>query len=260
MSDVETTGGPAGRQISKIQFPYIALDDAIGLARQLLEAGGVPMDRDQLAAAIGTAPTGGMFAVKLSALRMFGLVAPDASGRLSLTERGFDILDPERERAAKIDAFLSVELFRAVYEQFKGRQLPPRPIGLEQALVSLGVSSKQKDRARVTLDRSARLAGFFPASGEDRLVMPLDVPKKRVASELVIIPPLLDDTRQPDEHLNLPVKNSNHQRLDGVILALIDKLPSAGNPFSSEDRKKWLAMMGMAFDMAYVEPPPHHDL
>jgi hypothetical protein len=249
MADTQTDGR-AGREISKIAFPYIALDDAIALASKLLAAGGVPMDRDQFAAAIGTAPTGGMFAVKLSGLKMFGLIATDAQGRLALTERGFEILEPARERQAKAEAFLSVELFRAVYEQFKGRQLPPRPTGLEQALVSLGVSSKQKDRARVMMDRSARLAGFFPTPAEDRLVAPIIIGRSEApqSSDHFETASLTDSVVSPVGAV-APMQVS--AKLDGVISALIAKLPTAGEKFPPNERTKWLTMMQMALDMAY---------
>ena len=47
----------------------------------------------------------------------------------------------------------------------------PGASGLETEINALGVSSKQTDKARQALMRSARQAGFF-AHGEDRLVRP----------------------------------------------------------------------------------------
>ena len=39
--------------------------------------------------------------------------------------------------------------------------------------------------------------------------------------------------------------------LDGVITALISKLPKSNSSFPLNDRKKWLTMMEMALEMAY---------
>jgi len=57
--------------------------------------------------------------------------------------------DSERGRAAKVAAFLNVELFRAMYEQYRGNVLPPPP-AIERQVEQLGVSPKQKERARQT--------------------------------------------------------------------------------------------------------------
>src|SRR5580700_3565491 len=120
------------RIISTIGFPYMDLEDAIGVAKAMLAAGAVPMDRDQLAASMGQVPTSGNFNMKLSAAKLFGLV-DNPQGKYQLTPLGFEILDAARERAARAEAFLNVPLYRRVFETFKGRQLPPRPIGLENA-------------------------------------------------------------------------------------------------------------------------------
>ena len=94
------------------------------------------------------------------------------AGKYQLTELGFEIVDPAQQKDAMVRAFLNVELYKKVFDEFKGKQLPPRPHGLEAAFVRLGVRPKQKDRARTAFDKSARAAGFFPNGNEDRLVMP----------------------------------------------------------------------------------------
>ena len=119
---------PSSRFVSTIGFPYMDLEDAIGVAKTMLGAGGVSMDRDQLAAAMGQVPTSGNFNMKAAAARWFGLI-DFTQGRFQLTPLGFDIFNSSRERAAKATAFLNVPLYRKVFDTFRGRQLPPRPIG-----------------------------------------------------------------------------------------------------------------------------------
>jgi hypothetical protein len=239
---------PKGREVSSIAFPYLDLSDAISVAKSVLDVGGVPLDRDQLAAALGQVPTSGAFNVKLSTARLFGLLE-SVAGRYQLTPLGFEILDPARERGAKAAAFLNVPLYKRVFDEFKGRQLPPRPAGLEQAFVTFGVAPKQRDRARQAFDRSARLAGFFPTAAEDRLVMP--VLGQQPAPEREETRP---EQLQPSE---APVRARAEvdplSRLDGVVAAMIAKLPAAGEPLSPKDRQKWLTMMEMALDMAHPD-------
>ena len=156
---------------SAIQFPYTDMSDAIAVADGLLKGGGVPMSRDQLAAAMALAPGGGGFAKKLSTAGMFGVLDVTA-GKYQLTELGFEIVDSGREQDAKAKAFLNVELYKRTYEEFRGKLLPTRPHGLEAAFISFGVSPKNVKDARRAFEKSARMAGFFPSSTEDRLVLP----------------------------------------------------------------------------------------
>jgi hypothetical protein len=57
-----------------------------------------------------------------------------------------------------------------MYEQFKGNALPPPP-AIERQVEQLGVSPKQKERARQTFMKSAQYAGFIDASS-GRFVKP----------------------------------------------------------------------------------------
>jgi hypothetical protein len=80
---------------------------------------------------------------------------------LRLTQSGRDSLDGSgNEGAARIAAFLNVELFRVMYDLYKGSALPPPP-AIERQMEQLGVSPKQKVRARQTFMKSAQYAGFI---------------------------------------------------------------------------------------------------
>jgi hypothetical protein len=154
-----------------IQFPYSDMSDAIAVAEGLLKGGGVPLSRDQLAAAMGLAPGGGGFATKVATARIFG-VMEGANGKYQLTELGHEIVDASRSNEAKVKAFLSVPLFKKVYDEFRGKLLPPRPHGLDAAFINFGVTQKNTRHARLAFEKSARLAGMYPGGNEDRLVMP----------------------------------------------------------------------------------------
>ena len=105
-----------GRGTSAIQFPYVDLQGAIEVARAVLDAGGVPLDRDQLAAALDMTPGSGAFSVKIAAARQFGLLETQG-GKNQLSALGFEILDPARSKAAMATAFLNVPLYRRVYDE-----------------------------------------------------------------------------------------------------------------------------------------------
>src|SRR5437762_9750449 len=59
------------RAASSIAFPYMDLENAISVARAILNSGGVGMSREQLAGAMKQSATSGAFILKVSAGRMF---------------------------------------------------------------------------------------------------------------------------------------------------------------------------------------------
>lgn len=239
------------RDRSSIEFPYMPLGDVVELARAVQNTTGAgPCQYDQLAGALRQQPTSSTFRVKISAARTFGLIEVlRGTGTIKLTELGRAVVDPTQERQARAEAFLAVPLYKALYDAYRGKSLPPAPIALERELVRLGVAPKQADRARQALQRSAEQAGFFEV-GNDRLVYPPvqnSVGIKAAGQEPVSQPPL-------EAHIK-PGGGGGGSDLDPLIDALIKKLPKAGATWPVNDRVMWLRMAAMAFQMAYEGPP-----
>ncbi|SHJ38674.1 hypothetical protein SAMN05444159_0481 [Bradyrhizobium lablabi] len=228
------------KEQSSIAFPYMDLDTAITVARAFVENGGGARTRDQLAGALSQSPLSGAFIMKLSAARQFGLV-DYVDGKFKLTDLGFSIVDKNELRAkpARVQAFLSVELYRKIYEDFKGKQLPPRPHGLEQTFVQMGVTQKQKTNARLAFDKSARQAGFSTLD-PDRLIEPmLGGPGTSAAT---VVSPI----KRPASFAG-----GGGPSLDPLIVGLLDRLPPPGESWSIEKRKKWLLTFEANLEMIY---------
>ncbi|WP_290815303.1 hypothetical protein [Ferrovibrio sp.] len=231
----------AGREVSAIGFPYLDLDNAISVARAMIENGGVPCTRDQLAGAMKQVPSSGNFVMKLAAARLFGLIEVN-QGKNHLTQNGFAIVDPERQKAARAEAFLTVPLYRRVYEEFRGKQLPPRPLGLEQAFVNFGVPAKQKDKARWTFEKSARQAGFFNAA-EDRLVEPILASTGSEKSSAAA---------EPNKKSNISESSTTSgANLDPLIEGLLRRLPDPGSDWDYNKRVQWLRTLIANLDVVY---------
>src|ERR1700694_2974959 len=155
---------------SEIEFPYADLESAVEVGKTINDKAGSSCEVDELAAWMGQTASGGTFRTRLGAARMFGLIET-GQGRVTLTQLGRDSLpNSGSERAARVSAFLNVELFRAMYDQYKGSALPPPP-AIERQVAQLGVSPKQTERARQTFMKSAQYAGFIDASS-GRFVKP----------------------------------------------------------------------------------------
>ena len=239
---------PLPREQSTIQFPYMDLETAISVARSILSGGGVAPTRDQLAGVMNQVATSGNFVLKIATARVFGLVNFSA-GKYELSPIGFDILDNDekRQKAARTAAFLSVPLYKRTYEEFKGKQLPPRPLALEQAFAKFGVVPKQKANARLAFDKSAAQAGFF-VNGSDRLIEPI------IGASMTTRSNALDDldaAEDPNAFATTPRSKPNLSGLHPFIQGLIDTLPAPETNWTVEGRAKWLQAAAHNFDLIY---------
>jgi hypothetical protein len=176
---------------STIAFPYTGLKDAEQIARALHDSWGGGASPDQLAAGLAARPRSGAFRTKVATARTFRVISI-SRGNIALTDLGRKLIDPQTRAAARVEAFLTVPLFLALVNEYKGTMLPPDS-GLEQKIRDLGVSAKQTAKARQAFQRSAELAGFFKM-GKDRLVQPANLPGADK-------PPAAPKDSKPDEEL-----------------------------------------------------------
>jgi hypothetical protein len=232
---------------SSISFPYRDLEAGISVAQAIHNAGGVPLTTDQLAGVMGLQAGSGNYVLKVATARIFGLTANN-SGKIELTDVGFDIVDRDdkRQKAARAKAFLTVPLYRRVYDEFRGRSLPPR-LGLEQAFVKFGVSAKQKEAARQAFEKSATQAGFF-AAGPDRLIEPIIGAPSPRSDDAVIDD---DPDRLARGQNNPPPPASVAQAFHPFIQGLLDTLPEPETNWTIEGRAKWLMAAANIFDLMY---------
>jgi hypothetical protein len=181
---------------------------------------------------------GGTFRSRLSAARLFGLIET-SQARVSLTQLGREVSDEVKLHDARVEAFLKPALFCALYERFMGHILPP-PAAIERQIEELGVSPKQKERARQAFIKSAQYAGYIdPTTG--RFVKP---GAKGVVEDKRV--------RKDNGRGNAGGGGGEPPILDPLIAALIQKLPPAGTTdWPVNDRVMWLQMAAMAFQMAY---------
>jgi hypothetical protein len=228
------------RQRSTIGFPYMDLESAVELANAIHDhAGHGDCDDDQLAAWSGQSAKSSTFRVQVYAARTFGILEIE-NDRHKLTELGRAIVDPKQARSARVKAFIHVPLFKTIFDNHRSGVLPPTA-ALEREIVQLGVSEKQKGRARVVFEKSAEQSGFFE-HGKNRLVMPGVAPDAAPAGK-----------RQENNGSQLQDRNGRGTGSgpeDALIQALMQKLPPSG-PWSADERVNWLKLLTMAFQIAY---------
>lgn len=239
------------REHSTIAFPYLDLDAAEEVSNAVYSRSGYgSCDLDELAAEMGQVISGS-FRLKTGTAKIFDVIDKDGRSSVRLTDLGKQIIEESTRRAARVEAFMRVPLYAAVYEKYKGQKLPPMK-ALEREMASLGVAAKQTDKARQAFERSARQAGFFEA-GDDRLVRPK-------------IEPLVarhDGEDGKDEKAEQRDREREAERKrhdagggaggpqDPLIVGLVKRLPEAGSNWDSEARATWLRLANSIFDMVY---------
>jgi len=228
------------RQSSSIEFPYADLDQVKKVAEAVRDVGGTSCDVEQLAAKLGQPSTSGTFKLRVFAAKTFGLIKSER-GTITLRELGSKICDPDQSKAAGVEAFLNVPLYKAIYEQFKTVPLPGTE-GLEGAIVNLGVVPKQKATARQVFQRSAKQAGFFDLV-PNKLVMP------------VIGTPQQSQLSQPSATgTNGGGQRAPHESEAGIhpfVQGLLATLPNPDTEWGTDARKRWLQAAAGIFDLMY---------
>lgn len=251
-TDVEQEPAPSGkkqRAKSAIQFPYGDLDSAVEVVKAIHPRGN-ECRLAQLAVWMGHEDVdSGAFRSRLATARIFGLIEV-GGGAVTLTPLGRSLADPSREEDARVNAFLTVPLYRGIFEQYDGYMLP-KDIGLENDIVRLGVPPKQKVKARQALQRSAEQAGLFEA-GKEHLVLPSGYGKATTR-------PVPDGTSSPSQG----PKTDQRRGQDGdgsdvalpevppAIRGLLSLLPKPGAKWSPMQQDRWVGALVQVLDFIY---------
>lgn len=258
----EKKAGKGSRPRSEVSFPYYSLDAAAEVATKIHDQAGGSCSRDQLAPMLGYSGTkNGGFLSKLGAARMFGLVE-EVNGLLRPTQLASQIYAPVQAsdaQRAKVQAFLNVELFRKIYERFKGQPLPNSE-GLENLLrTQLKVVPAQIKNALRVMQESAESAGFFDAAGRGRLVIPLSANTKAAAASQGSGGQLEDATLSATATVGSSVKSDRQDQEDEgenvppAIYGLIRDLPQEGTSMSTAKRQRLIKAFEASINWLYPD-------
>lgn len=243
-----TAGRP--RTLSEISFPYFDLEDSIAVAEKVLNRGGGSCAPDQLAAWLGyDSINSGTYKTRVSAARQFGLIETIA-GRISITERAKTIMAPVLEddaTKAKADAFLNVELFRAVYERFRGGSIP-QEAGMRNLFEhTFKVIPGRITQAYKMFLASAEQAGFFRES-KSKLIRPA-APS---ASETPPAPEMPPEAENPAETRPTAIEKPRWRDGGGggdgsgggihtALIGLLRELPKPGESWTAREQEDFIA-------------------
>lgn len=241
--DIADIGRPR-RERSQIEFPYTDIGQAQEIVQVLYDRGGGSADREQLAVWMDQSAVGGTFRSRISAAAMFGFIRPER-GRVQMTALGREAVDPSKKDAALADAFLRVELFKAMFDKYQGYALPPAA-AIERQMVELGVPEKQKVRARQTFQKSALLSGFVDAA-TGRFVRPVILARSGAHDEP-------KDAETGAGSADRPGGGSgggggHHPFIEGLLTTL----PEPGAKWPAERQAQWLQTAASIFGLIYTD-------
>jgi hypothetical protein len=234
-------GGGSGRKRDRtlIEFPYSDLNRSAEMTSALGLAGGKAwIDQTQLAVAMNMTVTGGTFRGRLSAARMFGFIETEG-GKVRLSDLGIRLLDDATEKEAKAEGFLNVPLYRVMYESYNGMPLPPAA-AIERQMISVGVPSKQAERARQAFASSAQAAGFIAINGR--------FSKPTFAS---VEEPQPSPDKGQDNDGGSAGSGAGGGNLHPFIQGLLETLPQPGTDWSANERADWLNAAATMFKLIY---------
>lgn len=253
------------RRVSGMFCPYYTLDQSVEVAKVIHEKAGGSCDRAQLATLLGyNGVKNGAFLTRVTAAKIFGLISQH-DDQLKVTEAAHKILHPvtpgQGERA-KVDAFLTVPLFRKVFDEFNGINLPDE-IGLKNLLLTQYeiVEERTGPSVRVMLD-SAEQAGLFRAAGNrSKMVMPLTAavapnpPAHRDASPAAGLNGDRSDERADSRRGGggSGGEGGDGDDIDPAIRGLLRRLPPVGTPLTPTRRKAFIDAFTAYVAVVYPE-------
>jgi len=226
------------RNSSTVSFPYADLAEVQNAVQIVASSGGHCMPQ-QLAPWLGHSTLrSGAFRNKVAAAKLFGVLS-GSRNLIMLTDLGERLVRDGTARQAKVDAFLSVPLYRQSFERYSGAKLPGSK-DLELEFLRRGVSRTQLTAARQVFLRSAEQAGFFE-SGDHRLVLPLgtDLPGSSVSAARSGT-----STRTPNA-----VRLGNPESIETLLM----KVPW-NNAWSEAELQEWLALFTSAIRVHFKLP------
>lgn len=152
------------RSRSPVRYPTYGLADSIAVAKAIHEQGGGVASRDRLAAFLSYSTTNsGAFLGRLASARLLDLITTRGADFVitPLAQRVLMPVYPEQVQEGLVESFFKVPLFKEIYDEHLGKQLPPE-FGMKNLFKSrYGLGARQADDAYRSLMDSAEAAGFF---------------------------------------------------------------------------------------------------
>ncbi len=238
--------------MANMSAPRYDLDSSLEVAQAIFDHGGT-VSGQTLAGLLKYGGTNnGAYLSRVGAAKAFGLIE-GSSQALHVTDLAQNILQPiyaEASDAYKLEAFLLVPLFNAVFSELEGKPLP-EAAGLQNLLKNqYGVGDKQAPMAAARLRESAEQAGLFKVV-PNRMIRPASAPLPRSTGVNLQDQDTTDEPRQAERSAGpAPTPEKYPKLLEGVL----EQLPPASAGWDEDGLSDWLDLAEMALRVIYRLP------
>jgi len=246
------------RAKSGVSFPYWDLDSAVEVAKTMHERAGGVCDNAQLATMLGySGISNGSFRTRVSSAKMFGVVEDTDDRKLRVSTRGRRIVAPVTPAdglAARVEAFMAVDLFGKVFTRFNGTTLPEN-VGLRNLFANeyQVVPDRVAPTVRILLD-SAQQAGLFDAAGNrTRMVMPLLAGGHGSSPTHHEPPPPPPAPETSKQHKHGGGGGDEPPAIDPALIGLLRRLPPVGTTLTEKRRAQVISAFTAFVGLVYPE-------
>src|SRR5882724_8773830 len=168
-----------------VKPPYINLKESLEILRRIYDDAGGTVSNDQLSRIVGNTVGSSSFGLKIQALKNYGLVAQDDSGRITLSDLGRRIaapIDTEQRSAAIKEAFLKLATHKTLFDIWAGRILPAEEFFLNTIRERCDIPSELTKRWRESFMESGRAAGLFQERPDGKIQLRLEPDEETIVA------------------------------------------------------------------------------
>ncbi len=172
-SPPRNAGARKARQRSVYLFPAYGFTTALDIARRVEESGGGTLTEETLAVSMGLSVKSSGFRLKSLAARQFQLVTKQGQTLITtpVAKAIFKPTSPEDAQRGYRQSFLSIPLFQAVFERYRGQRLPDSQTLRNVLEREFYVEHSRVQQAERTLLDSARDAQLLRHTGDGTYLM-----------------------------------------------------------------------------------------
>lgn len=156
------------------EFPKVALETVLAYPNAVVRAGGQPLDKVDMAAALGISPGSSTLRTQGFASSAYGLTGGSYKTTFSMAPLGEAITSPtsqEEHDEALVKAALKPELFAKVFEAYKGKKYPEIQFLVSALKRNFDVADSQAETCADIFTKNMKFVGLLrETKGGDWLV------------------------------------------------------------------------------------------
>jgi predicted nucleotide-binding protein len=156
----------AEQESGAVEFPKHSLENALKIAEAIEDRNsGNPLPPTDVAIALDKSPGSSDFRILLSSSIKYGLTTGSYNqSRVSLTELGKNIAEPtneEQKRHALYEAAFRPEVFRRIFEAYKGKKVPDAQFFYNALVRDFGIARAQAQKCASVFVENAGYLGLI---------------------------------------------------------------------------------------------------